>query len=307
MPQLSFESRVYRLADLGLGVSTEYGARSSSGGLDPHRLRREHPEFGEFLEVGIEADKGLDGDAKSWSEAGLPCTYHFLDINLHEPEDFDEAWLARVQEHVATLKPAWLCGDAGLWHFGRRERGHMLLLPPVLCRESARAMARGIEQLREATGLEVLPENPPGDVFLGDMHILDFFAEVCELADTGMLLDCAHLAIYQRAMGHAPDAGLDGFDLSRVVEMHVAGARQSEIDGFAHLVDDHTPEVLPETWSLFEALAPACRNLKAVVFECERNPLEDCLPGFRRIAATLEKTQRLSRRVSRAAGPAGED
>jgi hypothetical protein len=30
-------------------------------------------------------------------------------------------------------------------------------------------------------------------------------------------------------------------------------------------------------------------NLKAVIFECERNPLAQCLPGFERIAATLAR------------------
>ena len=110
-----------------------------------------------------------------------------------------------------AVQPAWICGDAGLWHFGRRERGHMLLLPPILTRDSARELAQGIIRLREHTGLEVLPENPPGHVFVGDLHLLDFFALVLDEADTGMLLDAAHLAIYQQVMGHDPLTGLDGF------------------------------------------------------------------------------------------------
>ena len=74
---------------------------------------------------------------------------------------------------------------AVLLHFGVRDRNHMLLLPPVLTRGFADATADGIVRLREATGREVLPENPPGQVFVGDLGLLDYFARVCERADTG--------------------------------------------------------------------------------------------------------------------------
>jgi uncharacterized protein (UPF0276 family) len=279
--------RVRGLPVLGLGVSTEYGAGDAAGSLDVERLRREHPGFASFLEVGVETAKGLDQHAESWASAGRPTTYHFLDVNLDDPEDFDAPWLEQVRSVADRLRPAWMCGDAGLWHFGRRERGHMLLLPPVLSDASARAMAEGIVSLREETGYEVLPENPPGSVYVGELHLLDFFARVCEHADTGMLLDCAHLAIYQRARGHPPTTGLDGFPLERVVEVHVAGGVQRRAEEFAFVEDSHTPEVLPETWTLLEQVVERAANLRAVVFECERNPVERCLPGFERIARTL--------------------
>lgn len=281
-----FATRVGRLPILGLGISTEYGARSA-GGLDPLRLAAEHPAFARFLEVGVEVEKGLDDDARRWVAEGRPTTYHFLDVNLDEPEDLDPAWLSRVRAHIAALRPAWLCGDAGLWHFGPRERGHMLLLPPVLTRASAHALASGIRALSDATGLEVLPENPPGQVFIGDMHLLAFFAEVAEAADTGLLLDLAHLAIYQRTMGLAPDHGLSDFPLERVVELHVAGGTERSFQGLPWVEDTHGGDVLPEVWDLFEQVVARAPNLKAVIFECERNPLPATLPGFSRLAETL--------------------
>lgn len=281
---MDFGERLARLPRLGLGVSTEYGAMAAPGSLDALRLRAQHPELACFLEVGVETAKGLDAAALQWQAAGLPTTYHFLDINLDEPEDFDPAWLEQVRALASTLRPAWMCGDAGLWHFGRRERGHMLLLPPILSDEAARAMARGIVRLREETGLEVLPENPPGTVFLGDLHLLEFFARVCELADTGMLLDCAHLGIYQSMAGHAPLTGLADFPCERIVEMHVAGGEPREHEGLRYFEDNHTTAVLPQTWQIFEAALARSSELRAVVFECERNPLEACLPGLRKLA-----------------------
>jgi uncharacterized protein (UPF0276 family) len=278
----SFLERVHALPTLGLGVSTEYGAAHQHGALDPAALRREHPDFANFLEVGVEIVKGLDDDARAWAARGWPSTYHFLDINLDEPEDFDRAWLDAVRQTIDLLDPAWLCGDAGLWHFGGRDRGQMLLLPPVLVPEAIAPMAAGIVALREATGREVLPENPPGAVFLGDMHLLEFFSRVAEAGDTGLLLDCAHLAMYQRARGHAPLTGFDAFSWDRVVELHIAGGREQVVDGLTWVEDDHGVDVLPDTWAIAEAAIARASNLRAIVVECERNAISQVLPLFER-------------------------
>lgn len=286
---MRFADRVTHLPRLGLGVSTEYGAFDGATALDVLALHDAHPTYAAFLEIGVEAGKGLDHQAAAWVARGLPTTYHYLDVNLDEAEDFDAEWLADVRALAARLRPAWLCGDAGLWHLGRRERGHMLLLPPVLAPDAAAALADGIVRLRDAVGLEVLPENPPGQVYLGDLHVLDFFARVAETADTGLLLDCAHLAIFQRLRGLPPLAGLDGFPLDRVVEIHVAGGSERRHDGFAWVEDDHTPAVLADTWAIVERVVPAAPNLRAVVFECERNPLAACTEGFARLAALLDR------------------
>ena len=287
---MTFLERVRQLARLGVGVSTEYGA-SSHGGLSPLALHEAYPHYAQFLELGIEIEKGLDADALAWVARGLPTTYHFLDINLDEPEDFDEGWQQRVVDLVQSCRPQWLCGDAGLWHFGTRDRGQMLLLPPVLIDEQVETMAPGIAQLRELTGREVLPENPPGTAFVGDLHLLDFFAKLCDKADTGMLLDVAHLAVYQRAMGHAALTGCDGFDWDRVVEIHVAGGVVRNIDDFEWIEDTHGIDVLPETWEIFDYVVSRARNLKAVLFECERNSQEQVLAGFEKITRTWQQAE----------------
>ncbi len=143
----------------------------------------------------------------------------------------------------------------------------------------------------DATGYEVLPENPPGHVYLGDRHLLDFFARVLEQADTGMLLDAAHLAIYQRLAGHAPTTGLDGFPRDRIVELHVAGGTERRHQGYAWIDDDHSPAVLADTWAILDAVVPGASELRAVVFECERNPMGESLAGFARLYELLARAR----------------
>jgi len=280
-----FLDRVQSLPHLGLGVSTEYGAGDVDGALDPVALRLENSDYAAFLEVGVEVAQGLDHHTRAWVARGWPTTYHFLDINLDDPADFDPAWLDAVRAAVDIVKPAWMCGDAGLWHLGRRDRGHMLLLPPVLLPEAVGPMADGIALLRDAVGLEIFPENPPGAAFLGPMHLLDFFAQLAEEADTGVLIDCAHLAMFQRARGLPPLAGFDGFPLDRVVELHIAGGTPHDHGGLTWIDDDHGADVLPDTWQIAEHIAKHGRNVKAVVIECERNPIDVVRPLFGETAA----------------------
>jgi hypothetical protein len=66
----------------------------------------------------------------------------------------------------------------------------------------------------------------------------------------------------------------------------VAGGIEREHEGFCWIEDDHQPEPLPDTWAIFEHIAARAPNLKAVVYECERNPPAAVLKNFRRIRAT---------------------
>jgi len=49
--------------------------------------------------------------------------------------------------------------------------------------------------------------------------------------------------------------------------------------------------VLADTWTVVEAVVPAASELRAVVFECERNAMAACLVGFARLHALLTRTR----------------
>jgi uncharacterized protein (UPF0276 family) len=274
-----------RLPRLGVGISAEPG--SAQAGIDALALAESRPGLVHFVEYGSDVARGLDDHVRRWAAARRPTTYHFLDVNLEEPGDADAAWLRATAEAAHAIGAAWLCGDAGLWHFGPRERGHELLLPPVLTRDSAFAVADSILRIEEATGLAVLPENPPGTFYLGELHILDYFAQVAERARCGLLLDCAHLAIFQRLRGLPPTAGLDGFPLDRVVELHVAGGSEVEVDGLSLVDDAHGPEPLDDTWAIFTRVVAQAPSLRAVVYECEKNAVDEVAANFARLNAAF--------------------
>ena len=288
-PRQAFEQRAAALPQLGIGISTEFDARAQ-GGLDLVALRDALPEIVRFLEVGADLERGVDAETRAWVGRGWPTTYHFLDVNLEESEDLDAAWIEETSRLACDIGAAWWCGDAGLWHVGLRERGHGTLMPPVLEPESADEMARNVRALREASGFEILPENPPAHVFLGRMHLLDYYARVGDRADSGLLLDVAHLAVFQHVRGHSPTTGLDGYPLDRVVEVHVAGGTLFDWEGRTFVEDDHRTSILPATWEILELVLPRAPNLKAIVFEGERNTIEEVAPVFEHIASMRRDT-----------------
>jgi uncharacterized protein len=272
---------------LGVGISAELD--SARRGIDAVALEEAEPGLIDFVEYGGDLARGLDDHVRRWAAGGRPTTYHFLDLNLTEADDADDAWLAVVAARAREIGAAWLCGDGGLWHFGPRDRGHETLLPPVLSPDSADEMADCLRRVEQGTGLRCLPENPPAQIYLGPLHILDYFARVADRSGGGLLLDCAHLAIFQRTRGLPPLAGLDGFPLDRVIELHIAGGVERDHDGFAWIDDDHRPEPLAETWQIFEHVVRRTPNLRAVVYECEKNSPAEVAPNFRRIRALLAR------------------
>lgn len=279
----TFAEKVQHLPRLGVGLSGEFN--SGLKGIDVAWLKENHPALVHFYEYGGDLERGLDEGVQRWAAEGQPVTYHFLDINLEEACDLDELWLKQTTALAREINAAWLCGDAGRWHFGLRERGHGMLMPPILCRESALETAASIAQIEAQTGFSCLPENPPAVIYLGDLHILDYFALVADKADCGVLLDCAHLAIFQHARGLPPLAALDNFPLERIVEMHVAGGALTDAAGYGYIDDNHAPEPLAATWEILEYVIPRAPNLKAIVYECEHNPPELCLANFERLNA----------------------
>ncbi|MCB9830867.1 MAG: DUF692 family protein [Planctomycetes bacterium] len=282
-PTGNFLERVRSLPRLGVGISTEYEAGRQ--GLCLRDLVAEHGDLVRFLEVGADLARGVDQDTRDWVATGRPTTYHFLDLNLEQAEDLDPAWVDATAALARELQASWLCGDAGIWHLGPRDLGHGTLMPPILVASSARDMAANVRALRERSGFEILPENPPAQVWVGDLDLLDYFALMLEEADTGMLLDVAHLAIHQEAMGREPLDGLDGFPLERVIEIHVAGGRYYEFGGRRFIEDDHGLEILDATWRIHDYLLERASNLKAIVLEAERNPIAGVAPIFARLAA----------------------
>src|SRR5579883_2851794 len=284
---MDVQTLLAKLPRLGVGISAEFD--SARRGIDAVRFRESNPEIVHFMEFGADLMRGLDEHVYRWRGLGLPITYHFLDLNLEERADLDQSWIEGASRLAAELDTPWICGDAGLWHFGPRDRGQQILLPPILTHDSALEMAETVQRVSEVLKLPCFPENPPGQIYLGDLHILDYFALVSEEASCPLLLDCSHLAMYQHAKGLEPLDGLDGFPLDRVGEIHIAGGTWADVDGLPVILDSHSPDPLTAAWEILEYVAPRAKRARALVYECEKNTVEECLANFERLNELFPK------------------
>ncbi len=118
----------------------------------------------------------------------------------------------------------------------------------------------------------------------GGMHVLDFMAALHQRTGCPLLLDVGHLLSAQAACGLPLAAGLDGFPLQAVVEVHLAGGvltRSASGRGF--YADDHTQPVREEVFGLLADLLPRLPALRALVFEGDGHPPDIAARTLRRL------------------------
>jgi len=99
------------------------------------------------------------------------------------------------------------------------------------------------------------------------------------------LLDLHNLYANARNHGFDRDAFLGQLDLSRVVEIHLAGG--NEMDGI--YTDSHYGPCPDEVWSMLRAVAPRAPNLRAVTFEFDDDYCNDV--GAAGIRAQLDRAR----------------
>ncbi|MEM8934178.1 MAG: DUF692 domain-containing protein [Acidobacteriota bacterium] len=96
-----------------------------------------------------------------------------------------------------------------------------------------------------------------------EMTEAEFLNRLTERTGCGLLLDLHNVYVNSRNHGFDPREFLDGFDLTRVVEMHIAGGLSVD-DVY---LDAHSGPCPDEVWELLDWIMPRVPNLKGVTFE----------------------------------------
>ena len=124
--------------------------------------------------------------------------------------------------------------------------------------------------MQQRLGVPFLLENNVSYVSIPEqgMGEPEFLNRLCARTSCGLLLDLHNL--YTNAVNHrfSAHAFLDELDLSRVLEVHIAGGQP--MMGFH--TDSHTGPVHEGVWPLLTATAGRATQLQAVTFEFENVP-----------------------------------
>jgi uncharacterized protein (UPF0276 family) len=230
----------------------------------------------------------------------LPVVAHGVGLSLGTADPADRARfrdaLAQVARDHAAFGFQWYTDHLG----ASTLAGAAATLPiPLPHTDAAAALVR--ERLAELQ--RVVPdvgfENSVFYFLLGEW--LDeprFFARILERPRTWLLLDLHNL--YTMALNLGLDARdwLARADLSKVIEIHLAGGSRSDpawLDGGRTLrLDSHDQDVPEAVWRLLEDVAPRCSNLRGVTLE----RMEGTVAGADHVGRLREELRR-AREVAR--------
>ncbi len=178
-------------------------------------------------------------------------------------------WLRRIAEDHRRFNFAWLSDHLAVTDIG--GEAHALPLPLVPTPAIAAQVRRRLAELQSISPL-VAVENAAHTFTLGDpLEETGLIAGILELPGAHLVLDLYNLWMMAENMGFPAEAYLDAIDLSRVIEIHIAGGSWSP-DGWlpsrrSYRLDSHSSAVPEAVWGLLERVLPLCRGLRGVTLE----------------------------------------
>ena len=300
-----------RLPWLGLGLSSNLDARAAP---HPYRLLDSEPGIFDYVEYSAplsleQARRHASLFTEMWERrADIPVLFHPVHLNLYGPALESEEALADLEAHARAVGSAWVGNDVGWWHtHGEPFPGYLYVAPPLTAAGVADAAAHALH-VQSHLSLPLLLENPALIAARGELHVLDFMAALHARTGLPLLLDLGHLLSHQLARGLPPTAGIEGFPLDRVVEIHLAGGVVSRRGERRYYADDHTQPVREELFELLAEVLPRCTSLRAVTFEGDGHPPEVAALTLRRLRPLVPPrvpgTPHMRRGDARAAPPA---
>jgi uncharacterized protein (UPF0276 family) len=204
---------------------------------------------------------------------GLPFVAHGVGLSMAGDPARDAArraaWLERVRADHDVFRFAWWTD-----HFGATTlAGEEVALPvPVPHDEETLARLEATLDAMQAVVPDVGFENtafhfafsaPEAEPWL--------FRRALRREGRWLLLDLHNLVLDAESLGFDPRRWLATVDLSRVIEIHVAGGAESDPrwlpSGRVFRLDGHDHDVPEEVWTLLSEVLPRCTRLRCVTLE----------------------------------------
>jgi uncharacterized protein len=145
-----------------------------------------------------------------------------------------------------------------------------LPIPIWMSDDASEVVRERLALMREVTS-DVGLENSVFYFLLGDgLNEASFLQKT--LSDPyWMLLDLHNVYTLSVNFGVSPAAYLARLDLSRVIEIHIAGGTESDANWLPSKkimrLDSHDHAIPEEVWGLLEEVLPRCKNLRGVTLE----------------------------------------
>ncbi|WP_426752541.1 DUF692 domain-containing protein [Myxococcus sp. Y35] len=270
----------------GLGLSSNLSVADVP---QPYRLLDEAPGLFDYVEYSAplsleESRAHASLFPEMWRRRHeVPVLFHPVHLNLWGPALEPTKALTDLDAHARAVESPWVGNDVGWWHVeGQPFPGYLYFTPPFNEAGLEECVSHALHVQRHLS-MPLALENPAVLARRGQWHVLDFMAKLHARTGLPLLLDLGHLFSHQLSAGLPLEAGLDGFPLDQVIELHIAGGVVTHRGARRFYVDDHTQPVREELFTLLASLIPRCPSLRAVTFEGDGHPPEVALASLRRL------------------------
>ena len=186
--------------------------------------------------------------------ARYPLVTHGLTLSIGAHDEPDAEYLRELAEEIARVGSPFHSDHLCFSSAGPRSLHE--LLPLAQSRENLKRVAERAQRLPDILGVPFALENITYYVHPGrpELSELEFLNGVLAESDAGLLLDVNNVYVNSLNHGFDPRAFLRSLDLSRVVEIHVAGHTRKPsglvLDTHGTPVADPVLELLAFTLSL---------------------------------------------------------
>jgi len=196
----------------------------------------------------------------------IPVVLHGIGLSICSAGIFDTGYLVQLARWRKRYNSPWVSEHLSFSRIGAgHETNAGVALPVPYDREVLDLLQPRIEAALEELGCPFLLENNVAYFTFAGQHFSEpeFLNELARRSGCDLLLDLHNVYTNSRNHSFDPKAFLSELDLSRVIEIHVAGG--SEMMGY--YTDSHTGPVAEPVWDLLSYVARQCPNLRGVTFE----------------------------------------
>ena len=218
-----------------------------------------HPRFAEMPKW----RKQLD-----WMAARVPLVAHNIGISLGTVDHFDKEYILFMKEMNEIYQLKWHSDHLSFLKLpskGPHDHNAGIAVPVPYDQEYLEMIGDKVDFIREQISLPFLIENNVYFVSYPDQDYTEteFINLLTSRHDCHVLLDIHNLYANSINQQVKSKAYIDALDMSRVVEMHIAGG--NEMNGF--YMDSHAGPCPDEVWELLDYAVAKAPNLRGITFE----------------------------------------
>lgn len=200
-----------------------------------------------------------------------------LSIGSTQPLDFD--YLRKVKALIARTGSPWV-SDHLCWTGTPHANLHDLL-PLPYTEEALEHVATRAKTVQDYLETRLCLENVSSYLTYRDstMTEWEFYAELAERADIGLLFDVNNVYVSSQNHGFDPNLYVDAVPAHRVVQIHLAGHTRLP----KYIIDTHSGPVIDPVWELYRRTIARTGSVSTLI------EWDDDLPAF---DVLLEEAQR---------------